>query len=501
MLDQLKHLSKQTLIYGLGDAATRAAGLILLPIYTRILSPQDYGKLSMVLLVSTVCSMILEFGLRSAFFRFYFQSEEAAVRRRLTGTTLIFLLVSSVAILLPLILLASRIDLPVFKEPTLLPLIQIALIGTFFDLGSVVPFAIFRAEQRATQYAVLSMARFFINTTLNIIAVVVLGWGVLGVIYASLLTSALFFLICFLLTLRSIEWAIDLNLLKQLLAFGLPLVPAYLGGWALTFSDRFYLERYTDLSQVGVYAIGYSIAGILNMLMGWFNTAWLPYAYSVSSKPDAPAFYSRIFTYALTLFTLFALGLTVFSSEVLHLLATPSYYGAARVVPFIALAYLFYEMNYLIAMGLDLTGKTSYYVVIVGIGAGANLALNFLLIPRFGMMGAAVSTCLSYMLLPIIAYAIVRRFYPVPYEHGRLLKLAFVTVVVCLLSVVSKTSRPGTDLVVSALLILAWGVVLYLWRFFHPKELSAVEAAIRSVVSVCRARLQKGRHSSAGTEG
>lgn len=501
MLDQLKHLSKQTLIYGLGDAATRLAGLILLPIYTRILSPQDYGKLTMVLLVSTICSLVLEFGLRSAFFRFYFKSEEAAVRRRLTGTTLIFLLISSVAILLPFILLADRINLAVFKEPTLVPLIQIALIGTFFDLGSVVPFAIFRAEQRAAQYAGLSLARFFINTTLNIIAVVVLGWGVLGVIYASLLTSALFFLICFLLTLRSIEWTIDWALLKQLLVFGLPLVPAYLAGWTLTFSDRFYLERYADLSQVGIYAVGYSIAGILNMLMGWFNTAWLPYAYSVSTQPEVRTFYARIFTYAITLFTLLALGLTVFSSEVLYLLTTPSYYGAARVVPFIAVAYLFYQMNYLIALGLDLTGKTSYYILIVGTGAGANLILNFLLIPRFGMMGAAVSTSLSYMLLPIIAYAIVRRLYPVPYEYGRLLKLAFVTVVVCLCSVVLKTSRLWIDLAVGALLILMWGGVLYLWRFFQPKELSAAKAAIRSVLSVGRARLQKARHSSAGTEG
>lgn len=491
MLDHLQKLSKQTIIYGLGDAATRAAALILLPIYTRILSPQDYGKLAMALLVSTISSLVLEFGLRAAFFRFYFQSDEAAVRRRLTGTTLIFLLVSSTAILLPLVLLADRIMLPLFKEQTLVPLIQVALIGTFFDLGSVVPFAIFRAEQRAAQYAGLSLARFFINTTLNIIAVVVLGWGVFGVIYAGLLTSAIFFLICLLLTVRSIEWTIDPALLKRLLVFGLPLVPAYLAGWTLTFSDRFYLERYADLSQVGIYAIGYSIAGILNMVMGWFNTAWLPYAYSVAAQPDVRTFYARIFTYALTLFTLMGLGLTVFSREVLYLLTTPSYYGAARVVPFIVVAYLFYEMNYLIAFGLDLTGKTSYYALIVGVGAGVNLVLNFLLIPRFGMMGAAISTSLSYMLLPIIAYAIVRRLYPVPYEHRRLLKLVFVTVVVCIGSVVLKTSRPWIDLGVGALLILMWGAVLYLWSFFQPKELSAAQAAISSVLTLFRSRLQR----------
>jgi O-antigen/teichoic acid export membrane protein len=148
-------------------------------------------------------------------------------------------------------------------------------------------------------------------------------------------------------------------------------------------------------------------------------------------------------------------------------------------------------MNYLIAFGLDLTGKTSYYAFIVGIAALVNLVLNFLLIPRFGMMGAAVSTSLSYMVLPIIAYAIVRRLYPVPYEHARLLKLAFVTIVVCICSVALKTSNFLIDVGVGTLLILIWGAMLYLWNFFQPKELSAAEAAISSVLSLCRARLQR----------
>ncbi len=265
MFVHLRQLSVQTLIYGIGGAVTRVAALLLLPIYTRILTPEDYGKLAIVTLVTTVVGLILDSGQRSAFFRFYFQSETPYARRTLTGTVLIYLLLLAAAILLPLVLFLSRIAMPLFRETTLLPLIQLALIGTFLDVGSVIPFATFRAEQRAVQYAMLSVVRFLINVTLNIIAVVVLRWGVIGVIYANLLASVLVFLICLGLTLRAMEWTVDLGLLKQLLRFGLPMIPPNLAGWALTLSDRFFLERYADRSQVGIYAVGCSIAGVVNM--------------------------------------------------------------------------------------------------------------------------------------------------------------------------------------------------------------------------------------------
>jgi len=491
MLVHLRRLSAQTMIYGVGDAVTRVAALLLLPIYTRILTPEDYGKLAIVALVTTVVGLILDSGQRSAFFRFYFQSETLHARRRLTGTVLIYLLLSAAAILLPFALFFDRIALPLFRETTLLPLIQIALIGTFFDIGSVIPFATFRAEQRAAQYAKLSVVRFLINVTLNIIAVAVLRWGVIGVIYANLLTSVLFFMVCLGLTLRDVEWTLDMGLLKQLLRFGLPIVPANLAGWVLTFSDRFFLERYADLTQVGIYSVGYSIAGVLNMMMGWFNTAWAPYCYSVSKQQDAKAIYARVLTYTIFLCTLVGLGLSLFAGETLLLLTPPSYHGAARIVPLIVLSYLFFEINYLIAFGLDLTGKTEYYPFVVGAGAVFNLCLNLVLIPPFGMMGAAVATVLSYALLPIIEYFIVRRLYPVPYEWRRLLKLAFVSVGVYLTSIVLKTGQFWVDLGISAVLVLSWGLALYGWEFFTQTEFSAGRAATSKGLRTFQMRLQR----------
>lgn len=491
MLVHLRRLSAQTLIFGLGGAVTQVAAMLLLPIYTRILTPDDYGQIAIVTLVTSVIAILLNGGQNTAFFFFYFQRETPDARRQLTGTVVIYLLVSAAVFLLLLIVFGEPAAALLFKDVTLWPLLQVALVGTFFDAGNQIPFATFRAEQRAAQYAALSILRFVINVTLNIIAVAVLRWGVVGVIYANLLTSVLFFGACLGLRWHAIAWTVDFSLLRPLLRFGLPLVPGALASWALNLSNRFFLERYADLHQIGIYAVGYSIAGVVNMLMGWFNTAYAPYVFSIAGQPGAKTVYARMMTYALTLFTLVGLGLSIFASQALLLLATPSYYGAASVVPLIALAHLFYELDYILSFGLNLANKTAYYSFIMGAGAVVNLMLNFILIPPFGIMGAAVSSALSYGLLPIIDYLIVRRVYPVSYEWTRLLKLALVSTGAYLISIVFRTSQFWVDLAVGAALILTWCLVLYWWRFFTPNELSATRAAMNKGVCIFQVRLRR----------
>ena len=154
MLEHLRRISSQTLIYGLGDAVTRVATLFLLPVYTRFLTPDDYGKFAITTLFATVVALILDFGQRTAFFRFYFDTDDQDERRRLTGTVLLFLLIAAAVILLPLVGFFDRIAPPLVSDLTLVPLIKITLIGTFFEVGSAVPFAVFRAKQYAAKYAV-----------------------------------------------------------------------------------------------------------------------------------------------------------------------------------------------------------------------------------------------------------------------------------------------------------------------------------------------------------
>ena len=490
MLAHLRRLSGQTLVYGLGDAATRLVAILLLPLYTHILTPEDYGRLAITALFSTILGLLLEAGQRTAFFRFYFQAEGRETRRTLTGTLYIYLCISAAIAILALELVFGAVAPVLVKDETLVPLIRIALVGVFFDVGSILPFSIFRAEQRATQYAILSCLRFVISALLNILAVAVLRWGVVGVIYANLLTGLLFFFVCSALTFRAMTWTVDLPWLKRLLAFGLPLVLMNLASWSLTLSDRFFLERYTDLSQVGIYSLGYAIAGLANMVMAWFNTAWGAYVFAVAERPEAKLLYSRVLSYSMFLFTLMGLGLSLFAPQALVLFTTPAYYGAGRVVFLIVVSYLLSEVYYFSGIAFSLSGKTGYASLVAVIAAVANLALNFVLIPGYGIMGAAVATVLSYALLPLLALPLAQRIYPVPYEWIRLAKLAVVTGAVYLVSLIVKTDRFSVDLFVGVGLILAWGFALFVLRYFADSELAAAKAAARTGFGLVQARVK-----------
>jgi O-antigen/teichoic acid export membrane protein len=280
--------------------------------------------------------------------------------------------------------------------------------------------------------------------------------------------------------------------LKQLLRFGLPLVPAALAYWALNLSDRFFLQKYADLSQVGLYSVAYSIAAVLHMIMGWFNTAYAPYCYSIAKEPEAGTVYARVMLYSLTLLTLAGFGLSLFAREALTLLTPPAYHSAATVVPLIVLAYLFFEVYYLLSFGMDLTKKTGYAPFIIGASALINLCLNLILIPRFQMLGAAIATVISYMLLPIIEYPIVRKLYPVPYEWGRLAKLFIVSVGVYVAGIMLKTGHVWIDLAVGCAVIVGWGLILYLLGFFSQRELAAANVAVSTFLQNMRRRFQTG---------
>jgi O-antigen/teichoic acid export membrane protein len=495
MIEHVKKISSQTIIFGLGEAVTKVAGLLLLPIYTHILTTDDYGRLSLVALVTTAVSLVLNMGQSSAFFRFYGMSGNGEEKKNLTGTELIFLFSSSACLLVPLIVFIQPVLGPVFKDSGIPPLVRIALIGTFFDVAALIPFATFRAEMRAAQYASLSVVRFLLNIVLNITGIVLLRLGILGVIYANVLTSMLFSALCIILTSRSIHWELDFKLLKRLLIFGLPVIPANIAGWIMTLSNRVFMERYADLEQVGVFSVGFSIAAVLNMVTGWFNTAYMPYAFSVTKHPDAREIYARLFTYSMGFFTLLGLGLSLFASQAIAILTTDKYSSAASVVPLICLSYILFEMNYLFSLGLDLAGKTKYYPLTIGIGAVANISLNVILIPRFQMIGAALAMCLSYFLLPLVSYPIVQKQFHIPYEMSKLLRLAIVTAVAYACCHIVRIPNLWIDFGIKAIVIAAWIVLLFALKYFSSHEIASMKAFIASAVRQLRKKKKSTAHN------
>jgi O-antigen/teichoic acid export membrane protein len=223
---------------------------------------------------------------------------------------------------------------------------------------------------------------------LNIYLVVFRDLKVLGILYGDLIGSLAVLLCSVFFVRKYLVQRFSLETLKQMLHFGLPLVPAMLAFWILRVSDRYFLQHYCSTHEVGLYAMGVRFALILELLCyAPFNNNWPAIYFRVIKQENAKEEFSSIFTYFL-LAMLFALAISALSRPAIQLMTTAAFYDAHQVVPLLILATLFLGIYTNVTIGVGITGKTEYHAVIVVMAALVNIALNFLLIPAHGMLGA-----------------------------------------------------------------------------------------------------------------
>ena len=274
------------------------------------------------------------------------------------------------------------------------------------------------------------------------------------------------------------------RLARPLLSFGVMLLPVLLSAWVLDLSDRYVLRLYAGLAAVAVYAVGYKVGMALQLAVVWpFQLAWPAVSFSISHRPGHQETYSRTLTYLATAMAFGLVGLTLGSRLALPLVVGPAYRDAWRVVPWVALAYAFNGLHYCLSPGVHIAGKTRWFPLFA-VGCGAlNLGLNFLLIPRFGMLGAAWATAAAFGCLALATALLSQRVYPVQYELDRLLKLTLAAAVVLFLgTLLPPAALKGHPWAAAAEALLATAglpTLLAALRFFTPAERRALQRAFR----------------------
>ena len=312
---------------------------------------------------------------------------------------------------------------------------------------------------------------------MNIVFLVILQRGVQGLLEAGLITAGLFYVFLAVSVIRKAGFSFSRPELRRMLAFGLPLIPGALGLWILAVSDRYFLQFLSTSHELGLYSLGYKFGVAIDfLLIGPFQLSWLPFVFSTAGEANAKEVFSRVLTYFLFVIILIALAISVLAKEVLAVMATPVFQEAYKVIPLITLSYVLYGCYFALNLGIYVGGKTKYLAVFVGASAVLNLGLNLLLVPRYGMMGAAVATLTCYLMLPIASYFISKRYYAVNYEWGRIVKIALAASLVYAASFLVGQSYAlvHSHLIVGVfklLTLLAYPILLYMLRFFKPEEL------------------------------
>ena len=465
---QMKRLGRHSAVYGLGGVVSRVLAVFLLPLYTRYLDREDIGAVGLVVALSAVLVTVLRLGISSAFFRFYFDSTDPVQRRLVVRTSFWFTMASATAGLAAGVLLAEPIaDLLGLDDPGL---VRAGFVGIWAQMNYEQLTALFRAEERSTAFVLASLANIGITIGATILLVVVWETGALGVIVGNFIGTLVIYLALLAVHREQLGLQFSRPLLREMNRFGIPLVPAALALILVNFSDRFFLVHLTSLEEVGLYEIGVRIASAMVLLLTAFRMAWPAFAYSIEDDGEAKRTYAYVLTYLVVVASWLALALGLLAPWLVRLLTQPEFYEGERVVAPLAFGGMAYAAYIVMAIGVGRAKRTQMNWAIAGVAAVVNVVLNLVLIPPYGMIGAAVATVAAYTVMFLAMTWYAQRVFPVPYQWRRVLTAA-ATAVGLLLG-----GRAVGGLAPAITLTLAYPLALLLLGFFLPEERSRLRA-------------------------
>lgn len=480
MFQKIRELSKNLAIYGLGDVAIQLVNFLLLRVYVQYLSKEDYGVLALLGSVEAITKLFFRWGVDGSFMRFWYDCPDDRARQRLSSTLLIFLLVVN-----GVLLVVAAAAAPMFSGwlggGHYALALQLVLLNTFAIGFTFIPFHVLRMEKRAREFSLLAFARSSSTLVLRLILVVGLGYGVMGVVAADLAVTAVLLAAMAPMFAPLVRPVFSRTTLREALAFGLPRVPHGFAQQVMAVGDKFVLTRFVSLDALGVYAMGVSVGLIQKVFLAAFEYAWAPFYYATVREPGAQRIFSAVTTYGVAVLALMTAGLSAIAADLLTVVTHGQYTAAAGVVAWTSLGVLFQGVYLMTSIGLNITRQTKYYPVATAIAAASNIALNFVLIPRYGIMGAAYANGIAYALQAVIAFYFSQRFYPVAYESGRLLRVVIAATLAYVAAAALPAMPPLAGVIARGTTVVAlMAAGLWIGGFLQAEELAVLERVTRA---------------------
>ena len=379
-----------------------------------------------------IAKTISRWGLDGAFMRFFHEREEHGTLRRLTSTIVWFTLGADAIVFAAALLASAAIGAELFPHPTYVLAFRLMLINTFLISLTFVPFHSMRLRNEATTYSALVFARSIGTVALRILLVIGWHWGLAGWFAADLIVTLVLLPILWRWMRPLLTTAFSRDDLRVVLRFGLPRLPHGLAQQGLDAGNQFLLSRFIPLDMQGVYKNGVTLGTGVRFFTSAFETAWAPFYYATSRKDGAQAVFSKMTTYGVAVLALLVAITIAVSRDAILVMLKPEYLPAARVVPIIAIAMAFQGVYLLTSIGLNLTSHTEYYPAGTFAALAVGLTAGLWLMPQYGIEGAAIAFLLSTLTQTSVSYFFARRFYPIPYEWGRLARVVAAAVVAAL---------------------------------------------------------------------
>ncbi len=428
MFDKLKELSKDTAIYGVSTMVGRFLTFLLVPFYTHVFSDFEYGIVSNLYIFIAIFNVIFIYGMDAAYLKFAAVTG-AGDERDNFSTPFISVFIAGVILSLLIIILKKIIFLTFDLPFDHLKLIYLVVPILFIDAISVIPFIKLRLERQARKFALFKLLNIIVNVCLNLYLILKLKWGIEAVFFSNIAASLVSFLLLFPVVLKNFKIKLRLELLKKLLKFGIPYLPAGLASMFIQGIDRPILGHLTNLGTVGIYNANYKLGIFMMLFVSMFQYAWQPFFLQNAEEKNAKELFSKVLSYFTIAASFILIIVSLFISDIVRInifgysIIGKAFWSGLDIVPVILFGYLFNGLYVIFTAGIFIKEKSIYVPFITGLGAVVNIAVNFALIPSMRMMGAAIATLAAYFAMAVCLYIVTQKIYKIEYEYKKMIKI------------------------------------------------------------------------------
>lgn len=501
MFKDIVSIGRNGIIYGFGQVMHRLIGFLLVPIYTRYLSPTDYGVAALLLLTTAFAETLWNYATTDTLSRFYYNYKKKKDQKQVISTSLIIQIVFAITTTILVLLYSSQLSQLLFSTTKYTLLIKIAFITFLIQTTNSIGRTVLRLEDKPGIFTAINLTQFATGMTFNIIFIVFLKMGLLGIFLGGLAGTIIAFLLLIPKLLLKVGLKFSISKAKPMMKFALPLIPASILNFLLMNTDIFMLQRLSTTAQVGLYNLAISFGGVINYFIGgpFVFLIWAPFVFSRIKIPKIKETFSRIQTYFIFLLVFGGLGLSILIKPVLSFLVGAEFFEIYKVVPLIVLAFTFSALFYVFTIGLHIKKKTKIIPVMLIVATIINISINIILIPKIGYMGAAIAKIVTFLILSIIAYIVSFKTYHIPLEK-RVGYLVITAGIYYFISTLISVPSVAYQIALNLLLGLSFPIMLYAIGFFREDEKSKFKEIIRQLKSIKKSDLQNIFHKHSHIE-
>jgi O-antigen/teichoic acid export membrane protein len=494
MTGYLRRLATTGAAYTASSVVSKLIAVALLPLYTRYLTPADYGAAEVLVTGVIAASIVIRLGVIEALLRFYYQADEIPDQVVKTAfASLLWTTTIGLLLALPLAEPLSRLLLD-HSDPGLM---RIAIFGlwvfTMFEFLT----ALFRIDERAKAYFAFTVANVLITIPVTVWLVVGEDKGASGLLWGQYGTGAVFLAGLVIAQRRRLALIPDFPLWRRMLRWGLPTMPAELSLYSLNFIDRVLIVRLVGLSDAGLYSLSVKFAQAVNVLVKGFQLAWPPLAYSIQDDDEARRAYAVIVTWFVSVTTFVVAGLWLLSRWIVRALAAPEFFDSYKTIGLVSTGVMLYALYLVLVVVLGRTGRTEYNFPATAAGTLVNIGLNLALLPSMGIVGAGISLVASYAVVLVLMYVFTQRLFEVPYEWFRLSQALGLAALLVLVGELVMPTDGIDGLAGRTVLWLAYPLLLWATGFLNEEEREAAgrllsPATVRAALGSLRSQPAEG---------